>query len=149
MRNRNSRMQAPTKAMMPRTKRFVAAIPKRPASQPPTNAPRIPTTMSQMTPRPWPVMTLPARNPAIPPTITKTIRFIILRTTLQTRLAAVDFQNYVNRKTGRATVPLTPQAQWTGHRRPPLLHHTTVAALNLVLRPKLTVDKPPCQDYGL
>src|SRR5207249_4625811 len=69
-------MTAPTKATMIKARVLVTAIPTSPASQPPRNAPKIPTTMSQMSPSPCPVMTFPARKPAIAPTMMNTIKSI-------------------------------------------------------------------------
>jgi hypothetical protein len=65
------RITAPTKAATrPPTVNMplLTGSPASPASQPPRNAPRMPTTMSQRRPIPRPVSTLLARNPAIAPT---------------------------------------------------------------------------------
>src|SRR5579859_6801525 len=84
-------MTAPTKAASsPLTVNVpvLTLMPTRLASQPPRNAPRMPTTMSQIRPMPLPVSTLLATNPAIAPTmIQMTIPMRSLN--LRGRLAAV------------------------------------------------------------
>src|SRR6185312_6173816 len=66
----------------------LTGMPANPASQPPRNAPRTPTTRSHRSPMPLPVSTLLAAKPAISPTmIQMTIPNLFLY--LCSRLAAV------------------------------------------------------------
>src|SRR6266566_2878784 len=105
-RKMNSRMSAPMKATTISANRPPTAIPIAPTSQPPRNAPRTPTTMSQMRPMPLPVITLLARNPATRPTRSKTTKFSILFETLLSRIAARRFEPLVLAK--RAGLPSYP-----------------------------------------
>src|SRR6476646_9561094 len=71
-------------------KMLVTEMPTRPASQPPTKAPTMPTTTSQMRPMPLPLSTLLARKPAIPPTMIQMTMFVNDKSLyLRYRLAAV------------------------------------------------------------
>ena len=116
-----SRMTAPTNATMINATVLVMAIPTSPASQPPRNAPRMPTTMSQMSPSPCPVMTFPARKPAIAPTMMKTIRFISDETSSLPRSHHLTAP--VARQTAQGTFPPEKKALDAAAQRDVLLRH--------------------------